>query len=105
MIFITVDGNNITTIHHQPFDPVYGLGKTEEELRNEGVLVDSIPEPERLEGKTPVLKYSGTDLYYEYVDMPVDEITVLKSELENQKQALAETNATLLEFMESSVLT
>lgn len=105
MIFISLNQNNeINVIHYMPFDDKYGLGKTEEELLQEGILINSIPEPEQVEGKVPILKYNGTDLYYEYVDAPVDEMTALKNKIESQEQALAETNATLLDFMEASIL-
>lgn len=57
MIFITFDTNNkCTMIHHKPFDKIFGLNKTEEELNKEGVFVEALPEyPESIVGKKAVL--------------------------------------------------
>lgn len=92
MVFIEVDEStkNVTYRHFTPFDDEDGLNKTEEELLQEGFLVDSIPEPKQIEGKTPVLKYDGTKLYYEYVDAPIDEMTALKAQVDALNIALAQ---------------
>ncbi|MFO7153926.1 MAG: hypothetical protein DIU64_003055 [Caldicoprobacter oshimai] len=80
MIFIgdfTQDekGLRVGFIHYMPFHPKYGLGKTEEELKQTGVLIDSIPEPEVREDKIPVLYYNPNtnSVYYEYEDSPLTE--------------------------------
>ncbi len=39
MKFIMVDEDRVVFIHHMPFDPKDGLGKTEEELLEIGYLV------------------------------------------------------------------
>jgi hypothetical protein len=90
MIFIKVDesSKNVTFIHYQPFDSVHGLGKTQEHLEQEGYLVDSIPEPQEVEGKIPVLKFDGTNLYYEYVDRPLtpeEKLQLLEQENQDLK--------------------
>ena len=72
MIYIKPNNYDGFDVHYIPFDEVYGLGKTEEELLQEGYLVESIPEPEVIEGKAPVMKYdpATNTVYYEYVDIP-----------------------------------
>jgi hypothetical protein len=46
MIYFECDSNGkVGLIHYLPFDEEQGLGKTEEELLQKGLLVDSIPEP------------------------------------------------------------
>lgn len=96
MIYIQISENNVIGFqHHKPFDEKFGLGKTQEELLQEGILVDSIPEPEQIEGKVPILKYDGTKLYYEYQDVPIDEMTALKKQVAEQEQAIMELTALL----------
>lgn len=69
--FITVDGERVMLIHNMPFDPVNGLGKTEEELSKMGVLLENIPDPEIKEGKIPVPHYNAQKgFYYVYEDAP-----------------------------------
>jgi len=62
-------------IHNMPFDPVHGLGKSEEELRQIGVLVEDLPQPEIREGKIAVLycNPATNTVYYEYEDGPLTE--------------------------------
>ncbi|NRQ54495.1 hypothetical protein [Brevibacillus sp. HD1.4A] len=87
MIFVKLDSNNnIVEIHHMPFDPVYGLNKTEAELLEEGALVDAIPEPVYIEGKAAVLKYNPTEkvLYYNYEDVPLPPEALVIKQLEQQ---------------------
>jgi hypothetical protein len=97
MIFIKFKSQEDTTIefiHHIPFDPVYGLDKTEEELNEEGLLVEELPVPESLPGKREVLKYSvERDLYYEYIDnliTPEQEVENMKKQVALMQQALDE---------------
>lgn len=70
MIFIKVDNTGKETLrHNMPFDPVNGLGKTEEELLQEGYLFESLPEPEIINGKDAILMISSSgEPYYEYQD-------------------------------------
>jgi len=74
MIFITLkkDGVNCDAIHFDPFNPVYGVGKTEEELKREGFLLEKLPERETVPGKEWYLKYDKDkgEFYYEYVEWP-----------------------------------
>ena len=43
MIYIRTKNGRITFTHYMPFDPVYGLGKTEAELLETGYLVEAVP--------------------------------------------------------------
>ena len=72
MVYIQTTDGRITFTHYMPFDPVYGLGKTEEELKKTGYLVESVPEyaGEVPEGKAPELHYDGTAFSWELVDLP-----------------------------------
>lgn len=60
MIYFTTDSENrVGYTHFRPFDEKYGLHKTEDELRETGYLVETLPEfeGEVPEGKRPVLCY------------------------------------------------
>lgn len=89
MIFVKINSENIVEyVHYHPFDETHGLGKTEEELLSEGLLVESIPEPDE-NGKGYILKYNPDDksFYYEYYDLPLT--------TEEQIQQLLDANAEL----------
>ncbi|HID0836303.1 TPA: hypothetical protein ACXDA8_003742, partial [Clostridium botulinum] len=70
-------------MHYMPFDNVYGLHKTKEELEQERILIENIPEPKYIENKQAIMYWNPADkqIFYEYED-------VLKSDekLEQQKQ-------------------
>lgn len=72
MNYIETTNGKVTFTHYLPFDPVYGLGKTEEELKKTGYLVESVPEytGEVPEGKAPELCYDGTAFSWELIDLP-----------------------------------
>lgn len=72
MNYIETTNGKVTFTHYLPFDPVYGLGKTEEELKKTGYLVEAIPEyaGEVPEGKAPELRYDGTTFSWELIDLP-----------------------------------
>lgn len=76
MIYIQIDNNGYVLYQHNiPFDPVHGLGKTEEELLITGILVDNIPLPYFVAGKQPITKYDNISkqIYFEYVDIPMSD--------------------------------
>ncbi|PIC05481.1 hypothetical protein CS060_04175 [Anoxybacillus flavithermus] len=83
-------GLRVGFIHCIPFDEEHGLGKTEEELRQIGALVEDIPEPEQVEGKTPVMYYNPqtNSVYYEYIDRPLTPEEELRQRIELMQQAL-----------------
>ena len=72
MNYIETTNRKVTFIHYLPFDPEYGLGKTEAELLETGYLVEAIPEyaGEVPEGKAPELHYDGTAFSWELIDLP-----------------------------------
>lgn len=86
MIFIKYDGaGNITAKNFMPFDEVYGLGKTKEQLQLEGILVDSLPEAEERVGMDATLKINLTtkEFYHEYHERmltPVEMVSELQEE-------------------------
>ncbi len=100
MVFLKIDSetNMVNYFHMKPFDSRHGLGKTEIELLQEGFLIDSIPEPEQIEGKSVKMFYTEADgFWFEYEDIPPTpeelrqkEIDGLKAELLNNQLAMAE---------------
>lgn len=73
--FIKHDGKNISLIHYQPFDKSNGLGKTEQELKKLGEVVNTIPTPEKRDGyyEKPFWDEKKKEIYYEYFEIPDDE--------------------------------
>ena len=96
MIYVEILNEDIGLIHYKPFDTKDGLHKTKEELEKNGVLVESLPIPEYIEGKTVKLKYNSKNntLYYEYMD--IGEIHKTEIEiLQERIKALEQSNAEL----------
>ena len=102
MIYIETKNEIIVYEHYMPFDPKYGLGKSEEELKETGYLVESIPEysGEIPDGEYPELHYDGTDFSWVMVDKPtpsvpdeylrrIEELEAKIAELEANQNALA----------------
>ena len=82
-------------IHYMPFDSVNGLKKTQEELLEEGKLVELPSKLAEVEGKIQVMYYNPiTNLcFWEYEDAPISEktdIELLKIQVENSNQAITE---------------
>lgn len=106
--FQTNSTGQLTYIHYMPFDDKYGLHKTEEELRQTGYLVESLPEytGEVPEGKQPELRYIDGEFTWEMVDAPEPEpepeqpYEELKAELEALKSQQGATNAAVLGLMD-----
>lgn len=68
-----------------PFDPIDGTGKTEEEMLEEGYLLESIPQIDQVEGKLGYLYYTPEKGFWtEYIDK-IQKISIEDrvSELEN----------------------
>ncbi|HBG5346250.1 TPA: hypothetical protein KQG29_003696 [Clostridioides difficile] len=63
----------VNLIHNMPFDKVYGLNKTAQELELNGVLVDEIVEAEQREGFASIMYVDKTtkEITYEYVEIPL----------------------------------
>ena len=80
-------------IHSKPFDEVDGYGKTEEELNEDGYLVEIIPQPNPLLGTRSVLHINPinneTWYTYEAIELPRElEIEQLKSQQALMQQAI-----------------
>lgn len=96
MIYLKMNNDGyVHEIHHKPFHPKYGYGKTKEELEKEGMFVDSVPEPPSVEeGKRYIIKIVNGEITFESFDMPVeqkDEKDLRIEELEREVQQLKET--------------
>lgn len=67
------EDNVVKFIHKYPFDPTKGLHRTREELEQNGVFVDNVPEPEMKQGMRSVPKYNSDtkSIYYEYTPIPL----------------------------------
>lgn len=74
--FIKHEQNKITLIHYQPFDKKNGLGKTEEELLQEGILVNEIPQPEKREGYYASAFWDNDkkEIYFKYFLIDEEEV-------------------------------
>lgn len=95
MIFIRTEDNKIVYTHYIPFDETYGLGKTEDELKQDGYLVDDIPsyEGEVPEGKIPEVRYDGESFSWVMVDKPKSREEDLNETIESLKARIAELEA------------
>lgn len=95
MIFIRTEDNKIVYTHYMPFDETYGLGKTEDELKQDGYLVDNIPsyEGEVPEGKFPEVRYDGESFSWVMVDKPKSREEDLNEIIESLKARIAELEA------------
>lgn len=88
MIYVKISDGNLDMIHHMPFDPVHGLGIDEETLLLSGILIETLPIPDVIEGKISELKYSqDKGLFYEYYDVPKTQ-----EQLQNERFASIETD-------------
>ena len=78
-------------IHYMPFDSVNGLNKTAEQLEQEGVLVDSIPELQQVEGKSSVMYWNPVDnvIFYEYENIPKTQEDLLRDRITSLEIAMA----------------
>lgn len=69
MYIQTNDLNEIVLTHQDPYNPVYGLGMTEEELLTKGFFlkgVRSLPSVEQMEDHYVVFFSDGKSIWYEY---------------------------------------
>lgn len=92
MIYIeTNDKNEVVYTNNLPFDPVFGLGKTEEELLINGHLIDSIPSAENVKGKSSIRIYDpvSNSVRYVYEDVVDEESKLVELEKQIAAQQLA----------------
>ncbi|GED70929.1 hypothetical protein BRE01_46310 [Brevibacillus reuszeri] len=95
----------VTFIHYNPLDPSEGLGKTADELSVTGILIESLPQAERKEGKDAKLYFNPQtkEAWYEYVDHPrpeADRITQVEIATEENKKANLDTQEAVLQLYE-----
>lgn len=78
--------------HYMPFDSVNGLGKTKEELEQEGILIENIPEPEQIEGKYTIMYWNPIEqkVFYEYKDIPKSKEKNLEEKIKTLTENLAQ---------------
>lgn len=70
-IYIKTDSTNkITYTHYMPFHEKNGLHKTEEELLQDGHLIDSFDDIIPPAGKSTEYYYDGTTLSHQFIDIP-----------------------------------
>ena len=101
MIFIRTEDNKIVYTHYMPFDETYGLGKTEDELLQDGYLVDAIPdyEGEVPDGKIAELHYDGSMFSYVLADKPKSQEDAMKEKLTSLEAQQEATNEAILGLM------
>ncbi|MHB9946429.1 hypothetical protein CF095_13710 [Clostridium botulinum] len=78
-------------MHFYPFDEVYGLHKSREEIEKEGgVFIEKIPEPERIKGKSSSRYWNPKTkkIFYEYEDISDYEENTPKSKEEIQEERI-----------------
>jgi hypothetical protein len=77
-----------------PFDEVNGLGKTQVQLEQEGILVDSVPEPDQvqMQSKNSVMYInpSTKEIWYEYIDIPKTNEQILIEKVDSLQSSLIE---------------
>lgn len=97
MSYIRINSNGVVvSVYNYPLHPIWGLGKTEDELLKEGYFIDNIPQADTLEGKCAVMMYNAetNNLYYEYIDEEPTPKTEMELTLE-RIASLEQSNAEL----------
>jgi hypothetical protein len=81
---------SIGMVHYMPFDEVDGLHKTKEELEVEGILINEIPQPNAVEGKSANMFWNPVDkcVFYEYADIPKTENQLLTEKINLMQKAI-----------------
>ena len=89
---ITDEKYIIGYIHNMPFDATNGLNRTEEQLLQEGKLVEVDTKPVAAEGKEPVMYYNPNTnrCFWELVDIPKSIEQNAQEQIEELKQSIAE---------------
>lgn len=98
MIFIKVNDDKRVVYRNAEY---VSLSDERKEKIGEGILVDSIPEPEQIEGKAPILYCNPEtkELWYEYEDIPPTKEELLEQKIQAQERAIAELTALLSMMM------
>lgn len=87
MLFVkTSETGEVVMSHTNPFDPEHGLGKTEEELMQEGYLfefLEELPRPKAKEGYRGVTFCDGQRFWFEYREAGAADLQAMALRLEN----------------------
>ena len=99
--YVDEDKHSVGMIHYMPFDEENGLGKTEEELLQEGLLIEELPKLENIPNKAPILfcNPQTKEVWYEYVVIPESDDDKKNRELNEIKQQLQDLQIALAEIM------
>ncbi|SFA69984.1 hypothetical protein [Clostridium frigidicarnis] len=81
-------------IHYDPFNDEYGLNESVDNLKKEGIIIDSIPKPSLIKNKVPELHVNPetNEVWYEYSEIPKSDEELTKDTIDN----LQKDNALLL---------
>lgn len=75
MIYIRLDQDTglVKYIHMNPLDPVYGMGRSKEELEQTGLFIEEsqYKEPTYKEGYFAIMYYNNDGIYYKYEKRPL----------------------------------
>ncbi|BAQ11289.1 phage protein [Bacillus sp. OxB-1] len=88
--------NQVVYRHNMPFHEKHGLGKTQAELEQEGLLVDYVPTPDTSDKTKMAVLYINPEtkeLYYQYEDIPdtpESEVALLRKENATLQSAVSE---------------
>lgn len=83
--------NEVEMVHYMPFHEVHGLKKSKEELEQEGVFVETIQEPEQIDGQAAIMKWDGERIYYDYQEIPKSAEETQMEQLQNKIDAIIKT--------------
>jgi len=114
MIFIkTNDVNDVVFCHTDPFHETYGLGKTEEELRAEGFLVDylkELPTAEKRKGYRGITCFGENKFWFRYEEQAltpeeqyIEQMSIIQEKQEKHEKTIKaqqEENALLKQEIE-----
>lgn len=91
--FVSQNKLKVLTVHSVP------ESLDENTLKN-GYIIETISSSEQVEGKIPIQYYNTetNEIYYEYEDAPIDEMTALKNQLAIQEQQLEEQAGAIAEL-------
>lgn len=101
MIYFKFDTNGRKEYRHNfPFHEKDGLGKTREQLEQEGILVEQLPPKlPKVEGKTQELYYIDGQLVWQYEDIPLAPEEMKNEKIQELELKVAENTAETLELV------
>lgn len=87
---VTDTKSKVGFVHFMPLDAESGLHKTIDELNTTGVLVEVLPQAEKIDGKNAVLCVNPQtkEIFYEYVDIPLTPEEEMRRKIEEQQKKI-----------------